>query len=53
MTGSITLAGYAQDTARRDIEALISLGVLQKHTGAGRCTSYFLVLSDVRFRKIV
>ena len=36
------LAKCSQDTASRDIEALIQLGILQKDAGGGRSTSYSL-----------
>jgi Fic family protein len=38
-----TIAKCSQDTASRDIEALIELGILQKDPGGGRSTSYSLV----------
>jgi Fic family protein len=38
------LAKCSQDTAGRDITALITLGALQKDPGGGRSTSYSLVL---------
>lgn len=37
------LAKCSQDTASRDIDALIKLGILQKDAGGGRSTSYSLV----------
>lgn len=37
------IAKCSQDTAGRDIEALITLGILQKNEGGGRSTSYSLV----------
>ena len=37
-----TIAKCSQDTASRDIEALIQLGILQKDAGGGRNTSYSL-----------
>lgn len=33
----------SQDTALRDIDALIVLGILEKESGGGRSTSYALV----------
>jgi Fic family protein len=36
------IAKCSQDTALRDIEALISMGVLDKEPGGGRSTSYAL-----------
>jgi Fic family protein len=36
------IAKCSQDTASRDIEALIQLGILQKDAGGGRSTSYSL-----------
>ena len=36
------IAKCSQDTASRDIEALIKLGILQKDPGGGRSTSYSL-----------
>jgi Fic family protein len=41
------LAKCSQDTAHRDIQALIDRGVLKKDPGGGRSTSYSLILSDV------
>lgn len=38
-----TIAKCSQDTALRDIEALISLGILEKEPAGGRSTSYALV----------
>ncbi len=40
------LANVSQATAARDIDELISLGVLQKDAAGGRSTSYSLVNSD-------
>jgi len=37
------IAKCSQDTASRDIEALIKLGILQKDAGGGRSTSYSLI----------
>jgi Fic family protein len=37
-----TIAKCSQDTASRDVEALIQLGILQKDAGGGRNTSYSL-----------
>jgi len=37
------LAKCSQDTAGRDITALIQMGALQKDPGGGRSTSYSLV----------
>jgi Fic family protein len=37
-----TIAKCSQDTASRDIKALIELGILQKDPGGGRSTSYSL-----------
>lgn len=39
------IAKCSQDTAGRDIEALIQLGILQKDAGGGRSTSYSLIES--------
>jgi len=41
-----TLAKCSQDTALRDIESLIRLGVLTKDAAGGRSTSYSLAHSD-------
>lgn len=37
------IAKCSQDTALRDIEALIALGVLERESGGGRSTSYALL----------
>ena len=37
------IAKCSQDTASRDIDGLITLGILQKDEGGGRSTSYSLV----------
>jgi Fic family protein len=37
-----TLATCSHDTALRDIQQLIELGILQKDPGGGRSTSYSL-----------
>lgn len=39
-----TIAGCSQDTANRDIAALINLGLLRKGEGGGRSTHYEVVL---------
>ncbi len=50
--GKLTTSKYAklakcsQDTALRDIQALIEYGVMQKEAAGGRSTSYVLVGSD-------
>ena len=41
------LAKCSQDTALRDIDDLLSRGILAKNEGGGRSTSYSLVLSPV------
>lgn len=38
------IAKCSQDTASRDIEGLIKLGILQKDAGGGRSTSYSLIV---------
>jgi Fic family protein len=47
--GKLTTSKWAkitkcsQDTAQRDISNLLKLGILEKDTGGGRSTSYFLI----------
>jgi Fic family protein len=40
-----TLAKCSQDTASRDIDDLVGRGVLAKHPGGGRSTSYALIVT--------
>ena len=42
IVGFTKIAKCSQDTALRDIEALITLGILEKEPGGGRSTSYAL-----------
>jgi Fic family protein len=50
--GFLTTSKYAKlakcstDTALRDIQELLSCGVLVKNPGRGRCTSYRLAVPD-------
>ena len=42
------LAKCSQDTALRDIETLIELGIMEKEPGGGRSTAYRLLIGAVQ-----